>query len=101
MVKALGETRAVIVGHDWGAPVAWHCALLRPDVFRAVACLSVPLDQAGAFGVVQVDAAVGGHDDGLAEGEFVGRDRGLLGRRLQAAAQQHQATQHRGTRQMH
>ncbi|MBX3476883.1 MAG: alpha/beta hydrolase [Brevundimonas sp.] len=42
LVQALGETRAVVVGHDWGAPVAWHCALLRPDVFRAVAGLSVP-----------------------------------------------------------
>lgn len=42
LVQALGETQAVVVGHDWGAPVAWHCALLRPDVFRAVAGLSVP-----------------------------------------------------------
>lgn len=42
LVEALGETQAVVVGHDWGAPVAWHCALLRPDVFRAVAGLSVP-----------------------------------------------------------
>jgi pimeloyl-ACP methyl ester carboxylesterase len=42
LVRALGETQAVIVGHDWGAPVAWHCALLRPDVFKAVAGLSVP-----------------------------------------------------------
>jgi hypothetical protein len=35
-VSALGETSAVIAGHDWGAPVAWHAALLRPDRFRAV-----------------------------------------------------------------
>ena len=42
LVQALGETQAVVVGHDWGAPVAWHCALLRPDIFRAVAGLSVP-----------------------------------------------------------
>ncbi len=42
LVRALGETEAVVVGHDWGAPVAWHCALLRPDIFRAVAGLSVP-----------------------------------------------------------
>jgi pimeloyl-ACP methyl ester carboxylesterase len=42
LVRALGETQAVIVGHDWGAPVAWHAALLRPDIFRAVAGLSVP-----------------------------------------------------------
>src|ERR1700676_4798084 len=42
LVAALGETQAVIVGHDWGAPVAWHAALFRPDVFTAVAGLSVP-----------------------------------------------------------
>lgn len=42
LVRALGETECVVVGHDWGAPVAWHCALMRPDMFRAVAGLSVP-----------------------------------------------------------
>lgn len=42
LVEALGEERAVVVGHDWGAIVAWQCALLRPDRFRAVAALSVP-----------------------------------------------------------
>jgi pimeloyl-ACP methyl ester carboxylesterase len=42
LVAALGEKQAVIVGHDWGAPVAWHAALFRPDVFTMVAGLSVP-----------------------------------------------------------
>jgi pimeloyl-ACP methyl ester carboxylesterase len=42
LVDALGQETAVIVGHDWGAPVAWHAALLRPDRFRAVVGLSVP-----------------------------------------------------------
>jgi pimeloyl-ACP methyl ester carboxylesterase len=42
LIHALGEERAIIVGHDWGAPVAWYCALLRPDIFRAVVLLSVP-----------------------------------------------------------
>jgi pimeloyl-ACP methyl ester carboxylesterase len=42
LVEALGEKHAVIVGHDWGAPVAWHAALFRPDIFTAVAGLSVP-----------------------------------------------------------
>ena len=42
LVEVLGEKRAVIVGHDWGAPVAWHSAMFRPDVFTAVAGLSVP-----------------------------------------------------------
>jgi pimeloyl-ACP methyl ester carboxylesterase len=42
LVAALGERSAVIVGHDWGAPVAWTAAQLRPDIFRAVAAMSVP-----------------------------------------------------------
>ncbi|WP_028937229.1 alpha/beta fold hydrolase [Pseudonocardia spinosispora] len=42
LIDALDEPDAVVVGHDWGAPVAWHTALLRPDVVRAVAGLSVP-----------------------------------------------------------
>jgi pimeloyl-ACP methyl ester carboxylesterase len=45
LVRALGERRAIIVGHDWGSPVAWHCALLRPDLFTGVALLSVPYIQ--------------------------------------------------------
>lgn len=42
LVHALGEEQAVVVGHDWGAPAAWNAALMRPDIFRAVAGLSVP-----------------------------------------------------------
>jgi pimeloyl-ACP methyl ester carboxylesterase len=42
VVEALGASTARIVGHDWGAPIAAHSALLRPDVFEAVAMLSVP-----------------------------------------------------------
>jgi pimeloyl-ACP methyl ester carboxylesterase len=42
VIDALGAEQAVIAGHDWGAPVAWHAALLRPDRFRAVIGLSVP-----------------------------------------------------------
>mgnify|MGYP003347626820 CR=1 FL=1 len=36
LVKTLGESKAVIVSNDWGAPVAWHAALWRPDLFPAV-----------------------------------------------------------------
>ncbi|MDF2266168.1 alpha/beta hydrolase [Streptomyces coacervatus] len=42
LIHALGEEKAYVVGHDWGAPVAWHTALLRPDVVLGVAGLSVP-----------------------------------------------------------
>lgn len=47
--NALGAETAVVAGHDWGAPVAWHCALLRPDLFRAVIGLSVPFIPQGKF----------------------------------------------------
>ena len=42
LLDALGEEQAVIAGHDWGAPVAWNTAILRPDRIRGVAGLSVP-----------------------------------------------------------
>jgi pimeloyl-ACP methyl ester carboxylesterase len=42
LLDKLGVQRAVIAGHDWGAVVAWHAALLRPDRFRAVIALSLP-----------------------------------------------------------
>ena len=42
LVSAVGEKQAVIVGHDWGAPVAWDAAKFRPDIFTKVAGLSVP-----------------------------------------------------------
>ena len=47
LLDALGEQRAVIAGHDWGAPVAWHAALFRPDRFRGVIALSVPFRPRG------------------------------------------------------
>ena len=50
LIDALGVGQAVIVGHDWGALVGWHAALLRPDRFRAVIGLSVPfLSRSVAF----------------------------------------------------
>jgi pimeloyl-ACP methyl ester carboxylesterase len=42
LLDAVGAETAVIAGHDWGASVAWHAALLRPDRFRGVIGLSVP-----------------------------------------------------------
>jgi pimeloyl-ACP methyl ester carboxylesterase len=48
LLDALGAPTAVVAGHDWGAPVAWHAALLRPDRFRAVIALSVPYRPRGA-----------------------------------------------------
>jgi len=41
LLDAYEIDRAVIVGHDWGAPVAWNAAALRPDRFVAISALSV------------------------------------------------------------
>src|ERR1700735_5580130 len=45
--EALGGDTAVVVGHDWGSPIAAHSALLRPDVFTGVALLSVAYSPPG------------------------------------------------------
>ncbi len=42
VIDALGAQQAVVVGHDWGAPVAWTTAQFRPDRVRAVVGMSVP-----------------------------------------------------------
>ncbi|HEY6598645.1 MAG TPA: alpha/beta hydrolase [Pseudomonadales bacterium] len=42
LVTSFGTNPVTVVGHDHGAPIAWMSALLRPDLFRGVAGLSVP-----------------------------------------------------------
>ena len=48
LMDALGAERAVVAGHDWGAPVAWNTALLRPDRVSGVIGLSVPYTPRGS-----------------------------------------------------
>lgn len=47
LIGALGAPDAVVVGHDWGSPVAWNTALFRPDLVRGVVSLSVPFQPRG------------------------------------------------------
>ncbi|MGQ0533679.1 MAG: alpha/beta fold hydrolase, partial [Caulobacteraceae bacterium] len=43
VIDALSSANpAVLIGHDWGAPIVWHTAVLHPSKVRAVAGLSVP-----------------------------------------------------------
>ena len=42
LIDELGASRAVIVGHDWGAVAAYTAAALRPDRVRAVVCAAIP-----------------------------------------------------------
>lgn len=61
LVKQLGEKQAVIVGHDWGAPVAWNSAMLRPNVFRAVVGMSVPFSPPGPVNLLDALKKAGIH----------------------------------------
>lgn len=52
LIRELGEEQAILVGHYWGAPGAWVTTMLRPDVVRAVAGLSVPPVRGGCRAIV-------------------------------------------------
>lgn len=82
---------AVVVGHDWGAPIAWNTALLHPDVVRAVAGLSVPHLPMGEASFLQMARAmftaqdrffyiVYFQDEGVAEAELEADVAGTLRR---------------------
>jgi pimeloyl-ACP methyl ester carboxylesterase len=63
VVEALGEQTAVIVGHDWGSPIAAATALLRADVFRGVALLSVPYSPRGTTRPTEAFQRLGGDEE--------------------------------------
>ncbi|WP_416968121.1 alpha/beta fold hydrolase [Streptomyces sp. 4F14] len=63
VVHALGERDAIVVGHDWGATIAADSALVRPDVYRAVALLSVPYTPHGGPKPSEVFAGMGGEEE--------------------------------------
>ncbi|MGW1008168.1 alpha/beta fold hydrolase [Streptomyces sp. NPDC002520] len=63
LVRALGEERAVVVGHDWGSSIAAASALLHPEVFRAVGLLSVPYAPPGGPRPTDVFAQMGGDQE--------------------------------------
>jgi pimeloyl-ACP methyl ester carboxylesterase len=42
LLDAVGEEKAVFVGHDWGAPVVWQLALTHPERVTGVVGMSVP-----------------------------------------------------------
>ena len=63
VITALGLHHAFIVGHDWGSPIAAASALLRPDVFRAVALLSVPYSPPGGHRPTESFARMGGDEE--------------------------------------
>jgi pimeloyl-ACP methyl ester carboxylesterase len=80
LINALGAPDAVVVGHDWGSPVAWGVAQCRPDLVRGVVSLSVPFQPRGDFRpLAGVRAAFGDNfyqiyfqEPGVAERELEG-----------------------------
>ena len=52
IIDALGEVTAILVGHDWGAPICWNTAALHPGRVAAVAGLSVPYRKRGAVSTI-------------------------------------------------
>lgn len=53
LLDALKIPSVVLVGHDWGATHAWNAAMMRPDRFKAVFCLSVPYVPRGDVSVFE------------------------------------------------
>ena len=63
VVEALGESTATIVGHDWGSPIASSAAQIRPDVFTAVALLSVPFSPRNRHKPTDIFRFIGGDEE--------------------------------------
>jgi pimeloyl-ACP methyl ester carboxylesterase len=54
IIDALGEDSAILVGHDWGAPIGWNTAALHADRVSAVAALSVPNRKRGEVSGIEM-----------------------------------------------
>ncbi|MCZ7575801.1 MAG: alpha/beta hydrolase [Dehalococcoidia bacterium] len=80
LMDALEVHQGVVIGHDWGAPVAWHTALRHPGRVRAVGSLSVPHSRRAPGPPLALMRAAAGPEyihyidyfqqEGLAEAEF-------------------------------
>jgi pimeloyl-ACP methyl ester carboxylesterase len=42
VIAAEGQKDAIVIGHDWGAAIAWQTAFNRPDLVRRLVIMSVP-----------------------------------------------------------
>ena len=90
ILDALGEETAILVGHDWGAIVAWSTVLLHPTRFTALIAMSVPYGGRVAKSPMQSWRETFGenffyilyHNEpgGVAEAEYDADPRGLISR---------------------
>ncbi|KAL5983717.1 hypothetical protein ACLOJK_017808 [Asimina triloba] len=80
LIDLLGLDQVFVVGHDWGAYVAWHLCLFRPDRVKALLNLSVPFPRRSPVKPLDAMRSVYGDDyyePGVAEADFahVGTER--------------------------
>ncbi len=89
LIDHYGERSAVLVGHDWGAMVAWQCALLAPERISSVIALSVPYSGRSRVPPTEALRARNGEnfyymlyfqEPGVAEAEFDADPHGILSR---------------------
>lgn len=90
ILDALNEETAILVGHDWGAIVAWSTVLLHPSRFTALIAMSVPYggrvaqspmeSWRQAFGENFFYILYHNEAEGVAEAEYDGDPRGLISR---------------------
>lgn len=72
LISALGEETAILIGHDWGAPVVWTAACLHPELVDGVMGIAIPFSGRGQialpnnpFGELppsQIDRIISGPD---------------------------------------
>ena len=89
LVDAYGEERAIIIGHDWGALVAWYSVLLHPQRFSGLIAMSVPFTGRPARSPIETWKETYGdkffyilyhQEPGVAESEYDNDPEGLLSR---------------------
>lgn len=89
IVDALGEEQAILMGHDWGAIVAWNSMLLYPEKYSALVAMSVPYNGRSPVSPMDAMRARNGNNFfyivyfqewNVAEREFDADPRGILSR---------------------
>jgi len=76
LLDRLGRREAAaVVGHDFGSSVAAYCALIRPDVFRAVALMSAPFAGPPALPFISVQNVLYSYSRGQTTESKTGRSR--------------------------
>jgi epoxide hydrolase A/B len=89
ILDTFNEKTALLIGHDWGAVVAWNAMLLYPQRFKALVAMSVPYTGRGSQSLVQSLQQTFGEnfyyilyfqEPGVAEEEFDADPRPILSR---------------------